>query len=588
MNPIFALAQADWLSLLPELVLTGVASVILLLEAFTPRLRPAFNGLALAGVAAASVILAQQPMGLFFHGLIESTALTGAFSQTILLATAIGLLSAQGYLKRERLLFGEYPALLLWCSTGLLLLIRGVELVTIFVALELLSVALYGLAAFHRRESVSSEAAIKYFLMGALVSSFVLYGAALVYGETGSTTITGISAALAAGTGSPGLIFLGFLLLICGFGFKLGLVPFHAWAPDVYQGAPSPFVAFLSVAPKAASAVVLARLVILVASSPTAGDWTKLVSVLAIASMLVGNLFALAQRDIKRMLAYSGIAHMGYLLIPLASPGESSWRPMLVYLVSYTLMNGGAFVLVSMLYAKPGEQHAIANLSGWAFRFPVAAACMAVCMLSLGGIPPTAGFVAKYLVFAHAIQNGNLGLALVGIFASLIGVVFYLRVIYMLYMRDEISSSRRTEARFQRPTGSGARRRGNDRPGRLPGSLPRLARSGSRHSLIGSPLPCPRGAAGGLVPSLPAPSGTLHSRFPAGELYSAAGVSHENSPKPHPEAPGRFHADRDAHRARRHRDPRPHLRAGFPQHDESLQAHRHDPRARFADAGGAV
>ncbi len=151
MNPIFALAQADWLSLLPELVLTGVASVILLLEAFTPRLRPAFNGLALAGVAAASVILAQQPTGLFFHGLIESTALTGAFSQTILLATAIGLLSAQGYLKRERLLFGEYPALLLWCSTGLLLLVRGVELVTIFVALELLSVALYGLAAFHRR-----------------------------------------------------------------------------------------------------------------------------------------------------------------------------------------------------------------------------------------------------------------------------------------------------------------------------------------------------------------------------------------------------------------------------------------------------
>ena len=148
-------------------------------------------------------------------------------------------------------------------------------------------------------------------------------------------------------------------------------MPFHAWAPDVYQGAPSPFVAFLSVAPKVASAVVLARLVMLATSAPTAGDWAKLVSVLAIASMLVGNLFALAQRDIKRMLAYSGIAHMGYLLIPLASPGAASWRPMLVYLVSYTLMNGGAFVLVSMLYAKPGEQHAIANLSGWAFRFPV-------------------------------------------------------------------------------------------------------------------------------------------------------------------------------------------------------------------------
>lgn len=440
MNSLYALPQADWNSLLPEVVLTGVASLILLLEAFVPRLRPAFNGMALAGVAAAAALVAQQPAGLFFHGLVESTALTGAFSLTILLATAIGLLSAQGYLKREGLLFGEYPALLLWCATGLLLLVRGVELVTIFVALELLSVALYGLAAFHRREAVSSEAAIKYFLMGALVSSFVLYGAALVYGETGSTSLAGIAAAISAGTGSPGLLLLGFLLLVCGFGFKLGLVPFHAWAPDVYQGAPSPFVAFLSVAPKAASAVVLARLVLLATSAPSAGDWTRLITVLAIASMLVGNLFALAQRDIKRMLAYSGIAHMGYLLIPLASPGDSIWRPMLVYLVSYTLMNGGAFVLVSMLYAKPGEQHAIANLSGWAFRFPVAAACMSVCMLSLGGIPPTAGFIGKYLIFAHAIQHGNLTLAVVGILASLIGVVFYLRVIYMLYMRDEIAS----------------------------------------------------------------------------------------------------------------------------------------------------
>jgi NADH-quinone oxidoreductase subunit N len=439
MNSIFALPQADWLSLSPEIALTAMGSLILLLEAFAPRLRSTFHGLALTGVVLASALLARQGDGLFFHGLLESSGLTGAFGQAILLATAIGLLSAQGYLKREQLLFGEYPALLLWCSVGLLLLVRSVELVSIFVALELLSVALYGLAAFHRREAVSSEAAIKYFLMGALVSSFVLYGAALVYGETGSTTLSGISEALAAGAGSPGLVFLGFLLLVCGFGFKLAVVPFHAWAPDVYQGAPSPFVAFLSVAPKAAAAVVLARLILLVAAAPTAGDWPKLVSVLAIASMLVGNLFALAQRDIKRMLAYSGIAHMGYLLIPLASPGPTVWRPILVYLFSYTLMNGGAFVLVSMLYAKPGEQHSIANLSGWAYRFPVASACMAVCMLSLGGIPPTAGFVAKYLVFAYAVQNGNLALAVFGVLASLIGVVFYLRVIYMLYMKEEIA-----------------------------------------------------------------------------------------------------------------------------------------------------
>jgi NADH-quinone oxidoreductase subunit N len=271
------------------------------------------------------------------------------------------------------------------------------------------------------------------------VSSFILYGAALVYGETGTTFLPQVAESLASGQGSAGLVLLGFLLLLCGFGFKLGLVPFHAWAPDVYQGAPSPFVAFLSVAPKAAAAVVMIRLVTLVALAPTAGDWSGFVSVLAIASMLAGNLFALAQRDIKRMLAYSGIAHMGYLMIPLASPGPDAWAPILVYLFAYILMNGGAFALVSMLYPKPGEQHAITALSGWSARFPLAAACLAVCMLSLGGIPPTAGFIGKYLIFVHAVQHGDLALALVGVAASLVGIVFYLRVIYMLYMRAELA-----------------------------------------------------------------------------------------------------------------------------------------------------
>ena len=184
----------------------------------------------------------------------------------------------------------------------------------------------------------------------------------------------------------------------------------------------------------------MTRLVTLVAQSPTAGDWSGFISILAISSMLIGNLCALAQRDIKRMLAYSGIAHMGYLLIPLASPGPAAWRPILVYLFAYVLMNGGAFALVSMLYAKPGEQHAIAALSGWGNRMPLLAGCLAVCMLSLGGLPPTAGFIGKYLIFLHAIQHGDLALALVGILASLIGIVFYLRVIYILFMRDEIAA----------------------------------------------------------------------------------------------------------------------------------------------------
>ncbi len=440
MNPEYSVSTAELASLAPEIVLTVGGSLLLLLEAFAPRLRRSFHWLGLAFVAAASWYVATLPAGPSFAGLIEASSLTAAFSQAVLLAAALGLLVAPGYLSRERLLAGEYPALLLWCAAGLLLLVRGVELLTLFVALELLSLCLYGLAGFHRRIASSAEAALKYFLMGAFVSAFLVYGIALVYGETGSTRIEGIAAALARGQGSPGLLLLGFLLLACGFAFKLSLVPFHAWAPDVYQGAPSPVVAFLSVAPKVASVVVLVRLVLLVAESPLGGKWPDLLALLAAASMLVGNLFALVQRDIKRMLAYSGIAHMGYVMIPLAAPGPHSWQPVLVYLVAYVLMNAGAFAIVTMIYGQPGEQHAISSLAGWGYRFPLLAGCLTVCMVSLAGVPPTAGFLGKYFVFLHAIEHGRLGLALIGIATSLIGVAFYLRVVYMLYMKPEVAA----------------------------------------------------------------------------------------------------------------------------------------------------
>lgn len=436
-EPVF-FPVSDVAAIAPEIALTVAGCVVLLLEAFVPRLRSTFHWLSIASVGYASWLIATLPVGSAFGGLIESTPLTALFSQAVLLATLLGLLVAPAYLIRERLFAGEYPALLLWCAAGLLLLIRGVELLTLFVALELLSLCLYGLAGYHRKHATSAEAALKYFLMGAFVSAFLVYGIALVYGETSTTRLPELADALASGQGSPGLLLLGLLLLACGFAFKLSLVPFHAWAPDVYQGAPSPFVAFLSVAPKVASAAVLVRLVLLAAGSPIGGKWPDLIALLAAASMLVGNLFALVQRDIKRMLAYSGVAHMGYLMIPLASPGPSSWQPIIVYLVAYVLMNAGAFAIVSMLYGKAGEQHAISSLAGWGYRFPLLAGCLTVCMVSLAGIPPTAGFLGKYFVFLHAIEHGRMGLALIGIASSLIGVAFYLRVVYMLYMKPEV------------------------------------------------------------------------------------------------------------------------------------------------------
>jgi len=430
----------DLASLAPELILAGGGVLILLADAFLPAARRAFTGLALAVTAlAAWACWALVPAGASCGGRVEATPVTRALSGGVLLALAISLLASQGYLRREKILTGEYHALLLWCATGLLLMLRATELLTVFLALELLSLCLYPLAAFHRRINIGTEAAIKYFLMGAFVSAFVLYGVALVYGATGSTRFAAIGEHFQA-HGTPVAATLGILLLVAGFGFKMSVVPFHAWAPDTYQGAPSPFVAFLSVAPKAASAMVLYR-VLEAATTATgalaAARWSRAVALLAIASMVTGNLLALAQRDIKRMLAYSGIAHMGYLLLALVVLDRRSLGPVVVYLLAYALMNAGAFAVVAMLYARPGEQHLISDLSGWGYRYPLLGACLTISMLSLAGIPPTLGFFGKYLVFLNAVSDGWTGLAVVGVLASLVGVFYYLRVVYVLYMRPE-------------------------------------------------------------------------------------------------------------------------------------------------------
>jgi NADH-quinone oxidoreductase subunit N len=442
MNLAAGALRADVWSLLPEMMLAAGGVAILLLDALAPRLRalwvPAAAALT-AGVALALPGSGWLP-GASFGGFLEWTPVTLFLAEIILLSGILALLASQAYLQREGLQGGEYPALLLWCMVGLLLLARATELLTLFLALELLSFCLYALAAYHRRLAVATEAGLKYFLMGSFVSSFVLLGIALLYGETGSTRLVRIEEALTAGSGSPAVVTLGFLLLFCGFAFKMSLVPFHAWAPDTYQGAPSPFVAFLSVAPKAASALVLVRLLATIAGGRVGGDWPDLVALLAVLSMVGGNLLALVQKDIKRMLAYSGIAHMGYLLIPLVSVGRDALSPVLVYLLAYALMNAGAFAVVSMLFARPGEQHLLSELSGWGYRFPFLGVCLTICLLSLAGIPPTLGFFGKYLVFLHAIENGNLWLALVGIAASLVGAVYYLRVIYVLYMKPEVEA----------------------------------------------------------------------------------------------------------------------------------------------------
>lgn len=435
------MTRVDLVSIAPELLLAGAGCSILLLEAFAPRIRSAFTGLAVASGLGAAWLVWTLPAGTSFEGLIESSRLTIAGSLIVLLSMILALLASQGYLRREGILGGEYHALVLWAATGMLLMLRSVELLTIFVSLELLSLCLYALAAYNRKVVVGTEAALKYFLMGAFASAFVLYGVALVYGVTGSTFLARSAEAFSGGIDSPVLGALGVVLVVAGFGFKMAIAPFHAWSPDTYQGAPSPYVGFLSVAPKAASAFVLIRVVSTVFPGDLGVDWSAVIAALAVLSMVVGNFLALVQKDIKRMLAYSGVGHMGYLLIPLAGldlAGGGSWRPVLVYLVAYALMNAGAFAVVTMLYERPGEQHLISELAGRGFRYPLLGFCLTICMLSLGGIPPTVGFIGKYLVFLHAVTHGQTWLALVGVVTSVVGVFYYLRVVYMLYMKAEV------------------------------------------------------------------------------------------------------------------------------------------------------
>lgn len=432
------LARSDLHSLLPELILAGMGVLVLLLDAFIPRWRYLATPLTVLGLVGAALALGPvMTTETTFGGLLESSPMTWMVTQIILLTGLISILAAHGYLRREKIFSGEYHALFLWCVVGLLLMARARELLTLFLALELLSICLYSLAGFHRRVAMATESALKYFIMGAFASAFVLYGVALIYGETGSTRFGTVASQLAAGTASLWPISLGLVLLIAGFAFKMSLVPFHAWAPDTYQGAPTPFVSFLSVAPKVASAVVVIRLLQVATEMRGGPDWGQLIAGLAVASMLVGNLLALVQRDIKRMLAYSGIAHMGYLLLPLVTLNDDSARAVLVYLLAYALMNAGAFAVVGMLYRRPGEQHLISELAGWGYRFPLLGACLTICLLSLGGIPPMLGFVGKYLVFLQALQTGHLTLVLIGVLTSLMGVFYYLRVVYTLYMKAE-------------------------------------------------------------------------------------------------------------------------------------------------------
>ncbi len=360
------------------------------------------------------------------------------FTILFLVIAFLSILIAKPYLEREQYHYGEYYVLVLLATMGMVMLGSSADLITVFLGIEVMSVAFYVLAGYYRSKSSSNESALKYFLLGAFATGFLLYGIALIYGTTGTTNLLRIVTMYPQAFGDP-LHIIGWGLLLIGFGFKVAAVPFHMWVPDVYEGAPTPVTAFMSTGGKAAAFSAF----VITFSIPMSMRDERLIIVLAIlaaASMLLGNWFGLSQTNLKRMLAYSSIAHAGYMIIGIASALPLGQQGIAFYLVSYALTNIGAFGIIAMLEKTDGSNTSYADYAGLAKRHPGIAALLAMFMFSLTGIPPFAGFVGKYYLFASAVQSNLTWLAILGVLTSLFSTYYYLRIVVYMYFREAVSA----------------------------------------------------------------------------------------------------------------------------------------------------
>jgi NADH-quinone oxidoreductase subunit N len=369
-----------------------------------------------------------------FNGMIRVDRFSMYFNIIFLLSTILVTLISINYLDRQDKRQGEYYVLILLATLGMMLMASGNELIVVFLGLELMSLSLYVLAGYFRSVQVSSEAGMKYLLLGAFASGFFLYGIALIYGGAGTTSIPEIASELEAGGKSP-LMLAGMFLLIVGFGFKVALVPFHQWAPDVYEGAPTTIAAFISAGPKAAGFAAFLR-IFTGALESLQPEWNVVIVILAALTMTVGNVIATTQSNIKRMLAYSSIAHAGYVLVGLAAANKDGISSAMLYLLIYCVMNIGAFAAVILARTEDGENLKIADYAGLGFRKPLLALFMTVMLLSLAGFPPFAGFVGKFYVFRSAVDAGQIWLVVIAAINTAISAFYYLRVVVTMYMKE--------------------------------------------------------------------------------------------------------------------------------------------------------
>ena len=432
-------------AIVPMACVTAAGLAAMVAEAFRdPGERMPIAGLGIVGLVGAAIAswLLWDRNAVSFG--VVSADNFGLFVTLILVVVGMLSLAISGpTIERERLPRGEYYALMLFGLAGMMLMATATDLLLIFLALEVLSLAVYVLTGIRRDSARSTEAALKYFLLGALASAFFLYGIAFTYGITGSTRLDRIGGLMAAQSISPTpmqLLALG--LVLVGFAFKVSAVPFHMWTPDAYEGAPPAVTAFMSTGVKAAAFAAFTR-VFLTAFEPLRGSWSDVVWVVAAATMILGTVVGVAQTNVKRMLAYSSIAHGGYLLVALVSASDVAKQSVLFYLLTYAITNIGAFGVIAVLDNADQPNDQIRDYAGLWYQHPALATLMTIFLLSLGGFPPLAGFVAKWYVFTAAISAGYTRLAIIGVLTSVVSVFFYLRIIVMMYM-----TSNEAQARF--------------------------------------------------------------------------------------------------------------------------------------------
>lgn len=426
---------------LPEMFLAATTLLLLLYCAWHGD-KGANNVLILA-VAALSVtgflVINNPSTGTAFHGLFIEDAFARFAKTAILAAAALSLVLAPSYLEKTRLAKPEYSVLILFSVLGMMLMASANDLIMLYAGLELQSLPLYVLAAFRRDHAASSEAGLKYFVLGAMASAILLYGLSLLYGAAGTTQFAALATALKGEAVRTSGIVIGLVFVSAGFAFKAAAVPFHMWAPDVYEGAPAPVTAFFAAAPKLAAMALMAR-VLLQPPAELQFAWQPVIAFVAAASMLLGSFAGLAQTNIKRLMAYSAIAHAGTALVGLAAGGETGAQALLVYLVLYAAGALGAFGVILCLRRQGAMAEGIADFAGLSRTHPCLAAAMAVFLFSLAGVPPLAGFFGKYVVFLAAVKAGMVPLAVIGVVTSVIAAAYYLRIVKVMYF-DELAEA---------------------------------------------------------------------------------------------------------------------------------------------------